>query len=63
MPRATRICGPERFDGDAGDLFALQDEVTSRIAVALNLELVAAEAGRPSIPTLWTTFSGDVPHC
>jgi TolB-like protein len=36
----------ERFDRDAGDLFALQDEVTSRIAVALNLELVTAEAGR-----------------
>src|SRR5262249_51537959 len=25
----------ERFDGDAGDLFALQDEITNRIAVAL----------------------------
>jgi TolB-like protein/class 3 adenylate cyclase/Tfp pilus assembly protein PilF len=38
----------ERFDGDTADLFALQDEVTSRIAVALNLELVAAEAARPT---------------
>jgi adenylate cyclase len=38
----------ERFDGNAGDLFALQDEITSRIAVALNLELVAAEAVRPT---------------
>jgi adenylate cyclase len=38
----------ERFDGDALDLFALQDEVTSRIAVSLNLELVAAEAARPT---------------
>jgi TolB-like protein len=38
----------ERFDRNAGDLFALQDEVTSRIAVALNLELVAAEAARPT---------------
>jgi TolB-like protein/Flp pilus assembly protein TadD len=36
----------ERFDRDAGDLFALQDEVTSRIAIALNLELVTAEVGR-----------------
>src|SRR3984893_1039609 len=36
----------ERFDGDTGDLFALQDEITGRIAVALNLELVPAEAGR-----------------
>jgi adenylate cyclase len=37
----------ERFDGDMSDLFALQDEVTSRIAVALNLELISAEAARP----------------
>jgi len=36
----------ERFDGDTSDLFALQDEVTSRIAVALNIELVTAEAAR-----------------
>jgi TolB-like protein len=38
----------ERFDGDAGDLFLLQDEITSRIAVALDLELIAAEAARPT---------------
>src|SRR5262249_13645483 len=38
----------ERFDGDAGGLFALQDEVTSRIAVALALELVGVEAARPT---------------
>jgi TolB-like protein/Flp pilus assembly protein TadD len=38
----------ERFDGDAGDLFALQDEITNRIAVALDLELVDAEASRPT---------------
>jgi TolB-like protein/Tfp pilus assembly protein PilF len=37
----------ERFTGNAGDLFALQDEITSRIAVALDLELVGAEASRP----------------
>jgi adenylate cyclase len=38
----------ERFDRDTLDLFALQDEVTSRIAVALNLELIGAEATRPT---------------
>jgi adenylate cyclase len=38
----------ERFDHDTDDLFALQDEVTGQIAVALNLELVGAEAARPS---------------
>jgi TolB-like protein/Tfp pilus assembly protein PilF len=36
----------ERFHGDTGDLFALQDEITSRIAVTLDLELIGAEAGR-----------------
>ena len=36
----------ERFDGDTRDLFTLQDEVTSRIAIALNVELVAAEAAQ-----------------
>jgi TolB-like protein/class 3 adenylate cyclase len=38
----------ERFDRDIGDLFALQNEITSRIANALNLELVRAEAARPT---------------
>jgi TolB-like protein len=37
----------ERFEGHAGDLFALQDEITNRIAVALDLELVDAAAARP----------------
>jgi TolB-like protein len=37
----------ERFSGDAGDLFALQDEITHRIAIALDLELVDAAAARP----------------
>ena len=38
----------ERFDGDTSDLFALQDEITSRIAVALHVELSKAEAARPT---------------
>src|SRR6516165_2790899 len=38
----------ERFDRDTADLFALQDEVTSHIASALNLELIAREAARPT---------------
>ena len=38
----------ERFDGDARDLFALQDEITNRIAVALDLELIGAAATRPT---------------
>ena len=38
----------ERFDRDTRDLFALQNEITGRIANALNIELIAAEAARPS---------------
>jgi TolB-like protein/class 3 adenylate cyclase len=36
----------ERFDHYINDLFVLQDEVTCRIAIALNVELVSAEAPR-----------------
>src|SRR5262249_13443976 len=38
----------ERFDRGTEDLFALQDEITSRVAIKLNLELVGAEAARPA---------------
>jgi len=38
----------ERFDRDTGDLVALQSEITSRLASALGIELIAAEAARPT---------------
>jgi TolB-like protein/Flp pilus assembly protein TadD len=38
----------ERFDRDTGDLFALQNEITGRLANTLGVELVAAEAARPT---------------
>jgi TolB-like protein/cytochrome c-type biogenesis protein CcmH/NrfG len=38
----------ERFDRETGDLFVLQNEITGRIANALNIELIAREAARPS---------------
>jgi adenylate cyclase len=38
----------ERFDRNMGDLFALQNEITSRIAIALNFALIGAEAARPT---------------
>ena len=38
----------ERFDHDTGDLLALQNEVTGRIANTLSLELIRAEAARPT---------------
>jgi adenylate cyclase len=37
-----------RFDRDIGDLFALQSDITRQIAMALDTELVAAEAARPT---------------
>jgi TolB-like protein/class 3 adenylate cyclase len=37
----------ERFDGDKTDLFAVQDLVTSRIAITLGSELVRVEVARP----------------
>jgi TolB-like protein/class 3 adenylate cyclase/Flp pilus assembly protein TadD len=36
----------ERFDSDTADLFAVQAEITSQIASALNLELTTREAAR-----------------
>jgi TolB-like protein/class 3 adenylate cyclase/Flp pilus assembly protein TadD len=38
----------DRFDRDIGNIFALQNEITGRIANALNLELVRMEAARPT---------------
>jgi TolB-like protein len=38
----------ERFDGDAGDLFAMQNTITRRIAGAVDAELITAEARRPA---------------
>jgi adenylate cyclase len=38
----------ERFDRNIGDLLALQNEITGRISVALNLKLIASEAARPN---------------
>ena len=38
----------ERFERDIGDLFALQNEVTSHLAIALNFALIGAEAARPT---------------
>jgi TolB-like protein/DNA-binding winged helix-turn-helix (wHTH) protein len=37
-----------RFDRNISDLLAVQNEITGRIAVALNLKLVASEGARPT---------------
>src|SRR6516165_5095563 len=38
----------DQFDGDVGDLFVLQNEITSRIAIALGIELIDRETARPT---------------
>ena len=38
----------ERFDRDADDLLAMQDEITTQIALALKLEVIDADAARPN---------------
>ena len=38
----------ERFDSNTGDLFVIQNDITGRLSNALNLELVSAEAARPT---------------
>ena len=38
----------ERFDRNIGDLFALQNEITARIASALQSQLAIAESRRPT---------------
>jgi CRISPR-associated protein Csb1 len=38
----------EWFERDTTDLFALQNEITSRIAIALNFALIGAEAAHPT---------------
>src|SRR5262249_32964409 len=38
----------ERFDHDTGDLFAMQNEITTRIANILGWELIGAETARPT---------------
>jgi adenylate cyclase len=38
----------ERFDRDIGDLFALQNEITARLAAALQSQLAIAESRRPT---------------
>jgi TolB-like protein/DNA-binding winged helix-turn-helix (wHTH) protein/Flp pilus assembly protein TadD len=38
----------EQFDGEVGDLLALEDDIARRIAIALGIELIDREAARPT---------------
>jgi adenylate cyclase len=50
----------ERFDRAIGDLFALQNDITSRIAVALNVEWSPRRRARARNATRSNTFSAGV---
>jgi TolB-like protein/DNA-binding winged helix-turn-helix (wHTH) protein len=39
----------EQFDGEVGDLLALEDDISRRIAIALGIELIDIEAARPTV--------------
>jgi adenylate cyclase len=43
---AGRVLWAERFDGDLGDVFAFQDDVTDMIAARLAVQISAAERRR-----------------
>ena len=43
---AYALLWAQQFDGDVGDLLALEDDLTRRIAIALGIELVDREAAR-----------------
>src|ERR1700737_893629 len=48
MPRPTRIFGRNGSTATPEISFALQTEITSRLANALGAELIAVEAARPT---------------
>ena len=39
----------EQFDGEVGELLALEDDIARRIAIALGIELIDIEAARPTV--------------
>jgi hypothetical protein len=53
----------ELFDRRVADLFAVEDEVTRRIAIALNLAMIVAEAARPRTAARSITFCAGAPPC
>jgi len=53
----------ERFDRDIGDLFALQSEITARLAAALQSQLAIAEpVVRPTTRMRWITSCAAAPY-
>ncbi|MBR1087426.1 tetratricopeptide repeat protein [Bradyrhizobium manausense] len=55
-----------RYDRDIGDLFAMQDEITTSLSAAIATEIVRAEASAPARPTndvtAWDRFLKGLSH-
>ena len=55
-----------RYDRDIGDLFAMQDEITTHLSAAIATEIVRAEASAPARPTndvtAWDRFLKGLSH-
>ena len=55
-----------RYDRDIGDLFAMQDEITTHLSAAIATEIVRAEASAPPRPTAdvtaWDRFLKGLSH-
>ncbi|MFT4118476.1 adenylate/guanylate cyclase domain-containing protein [Bradyrhizobium sp.] len=55
-----------RYDRDIGDLFAMQDEITTNLSAAIATEIVRAEASAPARPTTdvtaWDRFLKGLSH-
>jgi adenylate cyclase len=55
-----------RYDSDIGDLFAMQDELTTKLSAAIAPEIFRAEASAPSRPsadpTAWDRFLKGLSH-
>jgi adenylate cyclase len=65
-PESGEQLWADRYDSDIGDLFAMQDELTTSLSAAIAPEIFRAEAsapGRPSAdPTAWDRFLKGLSH-
>jgi adenylate cyclase len=65
-PESGEQLWANRYDSDIGDLFAMQDELTTNLSAAIAPEIFRAEAsapGRPSAdPTAWDRFLRGLSH-
>jgi adenylate cyclase len=65
-PESGEQLWASRYDSDIGDLFAMQDELTTNLSAAIAPEIFRAEASAPSRssadPTAWDRFLKGLSH-